>query len=214
MFRHHSGHHQFINDLKHHHAKIKNFKSVHAHWRLQRQTMLVDPQWPEIIHQLTVGHKACVYGFTQVNTGPYEIIPSMEQWRVTELSNKNIHFTPTLARQSHISLLKNAEGYACFDHGILFTGPFSKRQLLEACLKYLSFRPNKIVFFDDLDVNIQAIQELTQELDIDYHGFHYQGAAVIGGKVNFDVIAYQQKKLINELIWLEDEAAAQELANQ
>lgn len=211
MFRHHSGHHRFIDVMKQHPTDIQRFRAIHARWRAARKTILIDPDWPHIIRRLIDVQKVTVYGFTQVNTGPYEEVPSVEQWRIDELAGKNIHFTPMLAKNSKLRLLENSEGYACFDQGILFTGPFTKSQLLEACLKKLVRKPETIVFFDDLAAHIEAIGVLAQDMNINYHGYQYQGAAHVMGNTDPKIIAYQQQKLLNDMIWLEDDEAARQL---
>jgi hypothetical protein len=209
MFRM-DGQPDFIDQLKKRAAEIPNFIEILSTWRQQRQSILVEEGWPQMIADWQeMG--ATVYGFTQVTTGSFGIIKSMEEWRLTELHSHGIFFTPQAGGYDAFKILEGTHGYACFYKGIMMTGPFTKRQMLENFMIALALQPKRIIFFDDRLEQVEAIAAFAKEHKIDFTGIHYQGALEIKGEGSQEIMVYQQKCLVEELRWLEDEEAAQEL---
>lgn len=207
MFRYNSGHHQFIDELKKQPPHGINVTTILANWRLQRQVILVEEEWPHFIHFLRDVRGVTVYGFTQMHTGAFGTIASVEKWRFQELQDKGIVFTSAIDGSSRLVLLEGEEGYACFDRGILFTGPFTKRQLLDAFLTITPHQPRQIFYVDDRLEQVHMIAQLAQRRNIPFFGVHYRGASMLKGDPKPNVIAYQQKCLLEKGIWLEDEQA-------
>ena len=205
MFDYHSGHQQFIDDLKKRHHEIDNFAEILGQWLIKRQVMLVEDAWPQLIKNLKSKPLTRVYGFTQINTGVMPYIKSMEEWRADELQSMDIIFSHD--DQPSVKLCENNQGYACFHRGVLITGPFSKCQLLDAFLQQSSDKPSHIIFVDDRLDHIEAIKDYAAAKDIGYTGIHYQGAQILQRACDPQVMAYQQRMLMEQTIWLEDEEA-------
>jgi hypothetical protein len=91
IFRAKSSYRFLIDDLKKNRENFPNFEMILSHWRLQRKTILVSPQWPELMNVLKKTHP--VYALTKMETGAIGDIPSMENWRYEELKDKGIFFT-------------------------------------------------------------------------------------------------------------------------
>lgn len=191
-------HYPFIDELKKNKAQIPNFIELLSHWRLKRKSILVHENWPNVIQELK--KKMHVFGLTQMETGSFGHIPSMEEWRYHELQEKEIIFTDCF--QDKI-LIKNDLGYSIFYKGIMMTGPFSKAEVLKEMLKGLA--PKKIIFVDDRIEQIQDLASLAKEEKIGYLGIHYRGFEDVSGEVNHKIAKLQKKYFLEEGKWLEDD---------
>ena len=58
---------------------------------MQRKVILIDEEWVEVINKLK--EKFPVYGLTQMNTGAFGNIPSMQDWRYKELKELGTEFS-------------------------------------------------------------------------------------------------------------------------
>lgn len=196
MFRKQSPHHQVIDILK----KQPNSEFTIATWRLGRKVMLVEPEWPEIIESLKK-RGVIVIALTQMHTGTFASIPSVEKWRSNELRSFGITFTSYAANQ--VEVLINTGMSATLYQGILFTGSHSKVDTFKSfIMKY--GKPTKLIFIDDRPEHILSLSTFCKEMGITYTGHHYQAVEHLPYDSSFDFGDIQSKKLIEENIWLED----------
>jgi len=198
-----------IDDLKRDREKYKNFEEILSHWRLQRKTILVSEDWPNLINTLKATYP--VYALTKMETGPIGAIPSMEKWRYEELKGKGISFTSLYHGVSEVTLVSEAsKPYpASFYKGIFITGSFNKSDVIRAFLK--TERPSQIVLIDDRPEYLQdAIEECNRQ-SIPFLGIFFKGTELLLGEPDQEVAELQKKTLLEQAQWLEDEEAEKTL---
>jgi hypothetical protein len=76
---------KLIDEIKANKHLYNNYETIVSNWRLQRQSMLLDEAWPEVLQKLK--QKFPVFALTKMDVGSFGNIPSMEQWRYNELSS-------------------------------------------------------------------------------------------------------------------------------
>ncbi len=197
MFRPASSFCTFIDDIKK--DPLHNMAEILSTWRLSRKTMLVEQEWPEILDVLQK-KGVIVIALTQMHTGKLGKIPSMEHWRVNELRNLEITFSPFST--DTVEILIDTDEPATLYQGILFTGAHPKADVLSSFIKKYG-TPPKILFFDDRLYQVRALEELCAKMQIPYEGYHYLAAHQLpySASENHGAI---QTQLILEGRWLED----------
>ena len=170
--------------------------------------MLVEQEWPEILDALRA-KGVIVIALTQMHTGKFGKIPSMEHWRANELKNLGITFSPFSA--DTVEILIDTDQPATLFQGILFTGTHSKADVLSSFIKKYG-TPPKILFFDDRLYQVKALEELCTEMQIPYEGYHYLATLQLPylAEKNHGAI---QTRLILDGQWLEDEDVQKKQAN-
>lgn len=177
-------------------------------WFTQRKIILVEPEWPEFIENLKKTG-ALVLGLSEMNIKIYDLIKEPENWRLSELNNLNIHFHDKINDQNIIKIDKLKNQLAVFHKGIIFTGPFSKGKTLIDFMRVTNITPRKIVIIDNRIDHLKQVEYFLRKLDIDYYSIHYLAMTQIQDKQDDQVIKFQQKTLLKESKWLEDEEADQ-----
>lgn len=198
-----------IDDLKKNRDHYPNFEAILSHWRLQRKTILVCQEWPQLINTLKQKHP--VYALTKMETGPIGDIPSMEKWRYEELVGKGISFTPTFNGASEETFVTDSSKThpPTFYKGIFITGSFHKSDVIRAFLK--TQHPQQIVLIDDRPEYLQdAIEECNRQ-SIPFLGILFKGTELIPGQPDPKIAEFQKQYLLEKAQWLEDEEAAHQL---
>lgn len=206
IFRTGSPYRNLLDDIKA--GKYPNIdsKQIVSKWRKDRKVLLVDADWPTLIKQVC-SQSIPIFAFTQMNTGPYGIIESIERWRYEELKSMNIVFAESFVGHTQITLIHPASeaiDAAVFYKGIFFTGDYSKKVVFPKILKLYS--PKEVIFIDDLSEHIMGVQEVCRELNIPYTGIIFRGVDRIKGNFNKDIALAQKDSLLRFGKWLEDEA--------
>lgn len=174
-----------------------------SNWRLQRKLMLIDNDWPDVINILKQSYP--VYGLTEVESGKYGNIPSMEEWRFGELQKLDIKFTVNSEIQEFKTLFP-LENNPVFYNGIFVAGDYSKGQVLKAYQTVLS--PQFIVAIDDRIEKLQEIGIFCHLESIGFLGIHFKGAETFYEQPNDKVASFQKEYLVKQNKWLEDIEAA------
>jgi len=200
-----------IDDLKRDREKYKNFEEILSHWRLQRKTILVSQDWPDLINTLKATYP--VYALTKMETGPIGDIPSMEKWRYEELKGKEISFTPLYHGITEATLVSEpSKPYpASFYKGIFITGSFNKSDVIRAFLK--TERPPQIVLIDDRPEYLQDALEECNRQSLPFLGILFKGTELILGEPDREVAELQKQTLLEHAQWLEDEEAEKALGS-
>lgn len=140
--------------------------------------MLIDPQAPIIIKKLQEqGVK--VIALTNALTGKLCYIPSLVDARIAELQQNGIDFDTPFPSFSQIDFTQyNFDGrHPVYKQGILLTSlACSKGELLKTFFKTVSWKPTRVIMFDDEEGNILSVKKALQELAIPFQGFVYAGA--------------------------------------
>ncbi len=64
---------------------------------------------------------------------------------------------------------------AHFKHGVILCGRNPKGDILKSFLKHNELSPSKIIFVDDKEYNLTAVQEAAKDLEIPFTGIRYNG---------------------------------------
>ncbi len=190
---------KFIDDLKK--KKHEKLPQILSNWRLRRKIKLVEEDWVEIINLLK-SRGVKVIALTAMQSGAFGGISSMEEWRVKELREHGIIFSPFA--QNSIEKIIDKENAATLHQGVLFTGSHPKDKVLNGFINKYT-KPNKIIFFDDRLEQVQLLHDYCAKANIDYRGYHYTAASKRVYDSAKDRGAFQTKELIETNRWFEDE---------
>mgnify|MGYP002084080293 FL=1 len=202
IFRAKSPYRFLIDDLKKNKDHYPNFEAILSHWRLQRKTILVCQEWPELINTLKRSYP--LYALTKMESGSIGDIPSMEKWRYEELQEMGISFTPIFngtSEETFVTYSSKAHPPA-FYKGIFITGSFNKSDVLHAFLK--TQKPTQIVLVDDREEYIKDALEECNRQSIPFLGVLFKGTELILGQPNPKVAEFQKQYLLEKAQWLED----------
>jgi hypothetical protein len=191
---------------------LKDWKEVWISRILaHRQYQLMDKELPALIHKLqNLG--IITIALTQMKSGCFGIIPSIENWRSHQLKEFDIDFSQASSLYFPLSF-NLEESKPSFKQGILFTDKSSKGETLALWLEAVEWIPNLIVFIDDYLPNLKSVENLTLNKEISFIGFHYHAKDLIPLELNEKLIAYQLCYLAEKGEWLTEEKA-QLLFNQ
>lgn len=152
-------------------------------WRLKRKIQLVENEWINIFDFL-LNNKVSIYALTQMETGSYGVIPSVEKWRSEELKSIGLLFSNY--PENEIDLLLKSKKPATVYKGIMFTGEFKKSEVLNEFIYRQKIKPKKIVFIDDKKEQIEDLENYFIEKSIDHLCVHYNAASKIFANSSFE----------------------------
>lgn len=188
---------QLIDTIKKNKEQYTHYETMVSNWRLQRKVMLVDPQWPEVLEALKKKH--AVYALTKMDTGRFGAIESMEIWRYQELKALSVVFS------SCADMPLCLHGSSLFK-GILMTGANTKSQTLSYYASHLSLKA--IAVIDDKLEQLELIQQWCDAISIPFIGIVYKGLETLPGVPDAAIALFQEKYLLENAQWLEDDQAA------
>lgn len=218
MFRSNSKFYRLIDDLK---KTLKdepeNLQKILA-WRLNRKLMLVNNNWPELIREKKF-NKHNIYALTQMNSGSFGSIKSMQDWRYNELKSMGVTFSEEFCGKNDIEILpeiafKEYSGIlssAVFYKGFFMTGGHSKGAVLRYILE--EHFPSKIFFVDDREDHVKDVGRVAEEFGIPYFGAVFRAIDLIDSRGSEEVMDLQKKMLLEEVRWIEDDKAEEMIRN-
>lgn len=183
---------------------------------LQESTALVDPLAIAFINHIKQ-RNIPIIGLTATSTGSFGKIPSVPDWRIDDLARFGISFSTSFESQPPFALTQlNEKGISpIFKNGILFTGGYSKGDVLEAFLDSVGFIPDKVLFADDLLYNLVSVESSLADMGTKHVlAFHYLGADKIPNTIDPEVAEFQIKTLLEQEQWLSDDEAKTHLLSQ
>jgi hypothetical protein len=189
---------RLIDQLKEDKHLYPDFEEILSCFRLQRKSMLLDNAWPKVLESLKKRYS--VHALTQMGTGQFGKISSMETWRYEELKSLGITFTG-------IGSSLVSKDKASFFQGILMTGPLKKSETLDTFQSLVS--TNFVVFVDDRSDHLQDVQTYCHNQGIGFMGILYKGLDTLKTIVDPQLVAFQKDYLIKHKCWLEDDQARQ-----
>ncbi len=148
-----------------------------------------------------------VIALTSCPSGKFGVIPKVELWRSKHLNSLGIHFEnsfPSITCVSFDEMKLEGKRAPLFYRGILFSKGYEKGEVLNAFLEQIEMVPSQIIFFDDLESNIQSCDTSLQEMQIPFSGIEYRGADSISQDVSKEHIQFQLEYLLRTKIWLDD----------
>lgn len=191
---------QMIDRIKDNKSNYDNYEEIVSNWRLQRKVILIDEEWVEVISKLKA--KFPIYGLTQMNTGQFGNISSVEEWRYKELKELGIEFSDNEELAIYNSGQKDD---AIFYKGIFITGNHSKSGTLSKFSNELN--ASFIVFVDDREKHVEDVGNYCKKNNIGFLGILFDGLKNLTGKPDPKLAEFQESHLIENAKWLEDEEA-------
>lgn len=155
---------------------------------------LLDARWPEVIVQAQ-DHGAKVVAFTKV-----AMDSSQRGSRAQILRALGIPFKNDLPELSKGRFYEYAQG-------VIETEYHSKGPVLEEILSNLTMRPEKIVFVDDRNKQIESVDDTCRVLEIPCTAFHYI-PNINAPQLNEKIADYQLSTLVREHRWVSDSEAS------
>lgn len=193
---------QMIDRIKANKNNYDNFEEIVSNWRLQRKVMLIDEEWAQVLN--TLKNDYSVYALTQMNTGQFGNIDSVEDWRYKELKSLSIEFSDN-EKLTIFSPAKKDD--AVFYKGIFITGNHSKSGTLAKFSKAL--QANFIVFVDNRKDHLKDVKEYCEKNKIGFLGILFDGLKNLSGEPDPKLAEFQEQYLIENAQWLEDTEACE-----
>ena len=182
---------------------------------LNTEFKTVEPTTGSIVKSLQDRHLK-VIALTNFGPGPFGHIPSLKEWRRSQLSANGIDFEtsfPGLAL-TFSCLPATQSGYPEFYKGILFGANNPKGTVLGAFLDQLDYKPTKIIVIDDKEKYLTSIQQELAKRHISFQGFLYKGAEKNAAALDLGIVQYQLKRWKSCLEYVSDRQAHEYLNNQ
>ncbi|MES2215375.1 MAG: DUF2608 domain-containing protein [Pseudomonadota bacterium] len=142
----------------------------------------------------------------------YRVIPSFENWQVSELASLGIDlswvFPNTLPIIFNDYLAAIDGRFPSYRRGLLFTHSMSKGEVLEAFLNHINFKPDQILSVDILMNHINSVKSFCARGDIEFTGVIYDAALTKPRPdLNMERAELQFNTLVKEKKWLSDSEA-------
>lgn len=175
-------------------------------------TTLVSTIIPGIIKDLQKkGVK--VMGHTSRESGQYGEIAHQEDLVIKQLQNLGIDFSEVFDDKEIIvdNIKKKGKTYPLFKKGILFSGGgYSKGEVQKAFHEKIKWIPKRIVFIDDMDKNLHAVEDAMGLINVSVTSIHY--TEVECKRCNEDAYKikranFQVDQLIKTKKWVKDKEA-------
>jgi hypothetical protein len=109
-----------------HQEEVLLINQLVSEWRLQRKVILTDDSWPDFLKQLQNNPKVKVVALTQMDTGAFGHIESIEKWRYDELKDQGLVLKEVA--QDEVEWFRKGGSYY---GGIYFTGQEKKGNILQ-----------------------------------------------------------------------------------
>lgn len=169
---------------------------------------LVDEQVVDLISTLR-NRSIPMLGFTAMETGPFGVIESMEEWRINQLRDLGIDFSAVFPQHSDLEWEETSPfyGYPAFREGILCSDRLPKGVVLTTFLQKIEWRPTRILFIDDNLNFLKSVDTAMEALNIPFIGVHYRAVERIKSPLDEELAHHQFHLLINEQVWLPDHEA-------
>jgi hypothetical protein len=173
----------------------------------QAKRPLIEPMIIDEIKKLQA-RQVRVIACTSMNTGPYGILSSMQEWRYNHL--KSLGFEGSF---SNVVI-----NFDQFDHkpvfykGMFATDTIPKGLAIDAFLDAIDLHPKKIIFFDDDSSYQDSVRTECMKRHIPFQGYLYQGAKSVAW--DEELGKFQADYLIKNQIWLSDVAAREQMKSR
>lgn len=171
----------------------------------QAKTVLVEPHTPSLIAALQK-RAIKVIVLTAAPVGKCGAIEDTVAFRIAELQEKGIDLSSSFP---HLDTLHFAElGTPTFRQGVILSHHVPKGVVLAAFLKKIDWKPQRLIFIDDIRENHESVESELAPLGIsELYCLHYTASEKHVKEINPAVARLQIKTLVNKGIWLSDEQA-------
>lgn len=182
------------------------------------RTQLVAPEIAPALSEIQASGAVRVLALTSAWAGAYGLIKSLEDRRFAELARVGIDFSKTFSGIPTLSFPDIHTGRPgvnpLYKKGIIFTCGQDKGAVLLSFLSTVRYRPERVVFVDDVMSNILSVQAMCMLLKIPYLGFHYTGANCLPKSFNPAAARLQCEKLLTEKRWYNDQEVGKLLLDE
>jgi hypothetical protein len=146
-------------------------------------------------------------GLTSLSTGRLGVIENREDLRQKELQSVGINFLELDSFKGFLKLddFETEDGIPTMKHGVIFTAEQDKAIILEEILRQVNYRPDKIVFIDDMIKNLISLENMCKKMNIDFDGLHYTAVSKMPPpicdekkeKMRLNILKEQKKWLVD-----------------
>lgn len=168
---------------------------------LKMEFEIVDPQVVQVIKALQSKNIKTI-AFTRMNTGRCGAIPSMEDWRLKQLKDHGIDFSPAFPQFEELSI--GSEKPSLFKQGVLCANRQDKGPVFMGFLKAIQWKPEKVLFIDNRLDYLESVEASLKHSGIEFLGFHYIEVELRPCLVNKEMAAFQLLHLAQTGEWLSD----------
>lgn len=128
-----------------------------------------------------------VIALTAAPRGKWGVIDNFGEFRFATLKKLGIDLSGSFEMQEMPVV---PEG-AVFYKGILLAEAHDKGTVLTGFLNKISWKPTKIIFFDDNKRYLEQVADVLKKLNIEFVGYWYKAALLQGVKLDSNVLGYQ-----------------------
>jgi hypothetical protein len=193
----------FITNLINLSSYVPEYKEVVVSWLSQRKVRLVEDEWKDFVKQAKK-KKAKVYGIVSV---PF-LINNYEKKRALELKELGIIFSKNKKLKNKDVILDKKDGRPVFFYkGIIFAAEQNRDEIIKAFFDKIGGHPKKLLTFDNIKYRVKQIDRSVGIYNMDYFNTHYLAVTEAGDQPIPKIVRFQQRELIENLKWLEDDIA-------
>ena len=178
---------------------------------LARKNKPVDPKMINLIKTLQTNNIK-VLALTNCATGKFGLVPSTENWRISELKSHGYYFYKSWPDLKDINLkpvMKDSnDASPVYKEGVLFVDQTGEKgAVLDAFLTSIKITPKRIVFIDDKSKNLVSVAEFAKQNNIEFIGIEYTKALEEKEALNKNIAQLQFEVLEKEKKWISDTEA-------
>jgi len=192
----------FIKNMISKGKRMPRYNKIVSKWYEQRKVKLVEGGWKGFIKKLQA-KGVTVYGICSMPIHLMNIEPKIYK----ELQDLGISFASKINGKDELEIEKKERWFSSFYKGIIFPGPYGQSHTLMEFLKITNISPKKMLFVSNLKPDLQRINKSLRVFDMEFYNIIYLGAHETGNRPNKQIVKLQQKHLITQGVWLEDQAA-------
>lgn len=135
--------------------------------------------------------------------------------RFKKLKKVDIDFTNSNIPDTDLNSLEDSDGEYTYHpvlyKGILCTGKLSKGVVIGELFDALSWRPKRVIFFDDVLKNVEDVRKEMNNRDIEFIGYHYSGAENLVAEFDKELVEFQMQYLIEHEEWINESEAKEKI---
>ncbi len=183
--------------------RMPRYNKIVSQWYAKRQVRLVEEGWEGFIKAMRA-KGVTVYGISYMPIHLSNIEPKIYK----DITDLGVLFTSKINGKEEMQIEKHTNWSSSFYKGIIFLGPFGPSHTLMEFLKVTNISPKKMLFISNSEPDLERMDTSLRVFDMEFYNVEYRGVYETGNKPDEKIVKLQQKYLINQGIWLEDEQAA------
>jgi len=194
---------KLIHELQKHHGK--NFKKYWSQYLLQAKQRPVEKYILSKIKSLKK-RGVRVIACTAMSTESYGDIHRRDVYRFRQLKRAGYDLSFSFPKYPRL-YIRMKEGKRLFKDGVIFAGGVPKGKTLKAFFKQVHFKPNKVLFFDDVVSNVRSVRSVMKDWGVEVISVRYDGAAHQPLTIHKRAMKKQRRNFVKRGTWLNDSKA-------